>query len=43
MSIWDLRMWIEKSTPWWVPFASILLVVMVCGWLDFCSYRKKLK
>lgn len=43
MSIWELRQTIEQALPWWSIPLTILLAAMVFGWVEFTSYRRKLR
>lgn len=37
MSWWDLRMWVETHTPWWLPPTCWIVVLVI-----FCIiYNKK--
>lgn len=39
MSYWDLRMHIEQSIPWWLPFGWGAIVIMF--YLFYTNWRFK--
>lgn len=42
-SVWQVRQMVESHTPWWTIPAEILLAAFIVVWIQFTSYRKRLK